>query len=149
MSGRLRIQAEKNPGVIVTRDALKAAKTVYIGCSNRPWKYPGGESGRWSRILYIGQTIRGVARVMESAADKAASQLLEWGNRELRFYLVHCRGVQRVKTWKQLEMALVLAFRECYGAPPKFNDKGKRRTWGNLLNYYRKERLLRVIAQYT
>jgi hypothetical protein len=81
--------------------------------------------GERSRVFYIGTTKAGARRIAESAAAQAKKFLGNHGIRQLEFYVVSCTPLQRVRTWTKLERALLLAFRQRYGAVPVGNTQGK------------------------
>jgi len=68
------------------------------------------------------------------------------GVTRLEVLVVTCQRRQRVKTWRKLERALLLRFRENYGELPRFNQQGKQMRWTDELSYFRRERLDQIMA---
>ncbi len=111
--------------------------------ANRRYRYPWGRS----RIVYIGTTKRGAHRVASSAAKKGEDLLFEHGIREVEFSVVTCGKLQNVATWKKLERALLIKFRERFGAVPKGNVQGKKMKWDDEKDYFSQKRLDAVLEQ--
>ena len=120
----LRIKYRDRPAVVVHRAAFKESKLVYVGRANRPYRYASGRS----RIVYIGTTKKGARRVASSAARKGVDLLFEHGIKEVEFSVVTCSKLRAVATWRKLERALLIKFREKYGEVPRGNVQGKRMT---------------------
>lgn len=116
---RLKVKSTKSPSITITRFALLHDKLVYVGRVNKPIRYP------WlrSRVVYIGTTKRGPSRIATSAAKRAGEILEKRGLKILEFLAVTCGSRPNVKTWRQLEGDLLLAFRAAYGALPICNKK--------------------------
>src|SRR5579862_4919129 len=104
----------RTPAIIITREAIKREKLVYIAIANKPVKY--GVSRKKSRIVYIGTTEKGINRIARSGAHRAKELLNERSIKELKFYVVFSRkGKQRVEsTWEKLERVLIQAFKDKY-----------------------------------
>lgn len=60
--------------------------------------------------------------------------------------VVTCRPLQRMKTWKKLENALLVCFREEYGEWPKLNKRVKQAAT-DAFSYFRKTRLRNVLNE--
>ncbi len=140
---KLRIKYRDRPAVVVHRAAFKDNKLVYVGRANRRYRYPWGRS----RIVYIGTTKRGARRVASSAAKKGEDLLFEHGISEVEFSVVTCAKLQSVATWKKLERALLIKFREKYGAVPRGNFQGKKMKWDDEKDYFSHKRLDAVLEQ--
>ena len=67
----------------------------------------------------------------------------------LEFYVVVSAAVQGLKTWRLLERALLLRFRERFGEPPKGNTQGKKMKWKDELIYLTYEKLDKVLDAYS
>jgi predicted GIY-YIG superfamily endonuclease len=139
---RLTISLRRHEAIRVTRVAVSHRKLVYVIVADKKLSYPRGRS----RIVYIGTTKNGVNRVAQSAAYRAEKVLNLHGVEEFAVRIVACRPRQRVKTWKKLERALLLAFREIYGEVPKRNTQGKKMSWRDETEYFAKPRLLRILG---
>lgn len=141
----LTIQTTKKPAVTITRTATKAKELVYIAVANKNIKYPGGSS----RIVYIGTTKNGAARIAASAAAKANQMLGLHGVQHLELFVVTSTSIKGTKTWHKLERGLLLAFREKFDEPPKCNIVGKKMRWTDELQYFTRNRLNSVIEKYS
>lgn len=141
----LTVKTPRTPAVTITREAVKAQKLVYIAVANKPLSYPKGKSC----IVYIGTTQNGAHRMAASAAAKAQDMLSLRGVLQLHFYVVTCKSRKNVKSWKKLERALLLTFKDAFGKPPECNTQGKNITWRDELDYFTRKRLDSVIKQYS
>jgi hypothetical protein len=117
---RLRISLKRVPALEVNRIAISDLKLVYIICANRKIQYPTGRSP----VVYIGTTKNGISRVAESAAFHSESILSLHGVNSFAVRVVTCRVRRGVRTWRKLEDAFLLAFRDMYGAAPYCNSTG-------------------------
>jgi hypothetical protein len=142
---RLTVKSSVSPAVSITREAVKSDKLVYIAVANKPISYSHGKS----RIVYIGTTKNGAHRMAASAAAKAREMLDLHGVRQLDFYAVTCKSRQNVQTWRVLERALLLAFKQMYGQVPECNTQGSKMVWRDELKYFTQARLESVIEQYS
>jgi hypothetical protein len=106
----------------VTRVALAAEKLVYVICANRPITYILGNSP----VFYIGTTQKGAKRIAQSVAFRADEVLGTHGVTTFDVRVLTTRARRGVKTWKLLERALLIGFRERYGEVPRCNVHGKR-----------------------
>src|ERR1700733_11514305 len=113
----------------VNRVATKEEHFVYIAIANKLISYP---SGAKSKIVYIGQTRKGVSRLL-SSATKSARKLLPSNKKKgtpritsLTYYIVVPRKTQGTQSWKLLETALLSEFKLWYGDVPKANVQGKK-----------------------
>ncbi|MGD0168715.1 MAG: hypothetical protein ABSE54_03220 [Smithella sp.] len=122
MAKKLKIKFDNKPSIIIHRTAVHNDKLVYIARANKKIKYPSHEK---SRIVYIGTTKKGAKRIASSAALRGEQLLYEYGIKHLEFNIVTCTGRTGVETWKKLERALIIRFRERFGIPPKANKSGK------------------------
>ena len=99
----LRVRCTKNPLLTVLRSSRWKRRMVYILVANKPHKY---NSGRRSRIIYIGTTGGGARRPATSAVDKASSAFSDLrGVKKIDVHIATCRGRKRMKTWEHLESA--------------------------------------------
>src|SRR6266513_1658430 len=117
----MKVKPQTWPAVTITRAALHHNRLVYIAKANKRITYQHGKS----RIAYIGTTKNGVYRIANSAAWKAQSLLNEHGIWQLEFFVVTCSGYKAVKTWRKLERALLIRFRERLGSVPSGNNQGQ------------------------
>jgi hypothetical protein len=95
---------------------------VYLLTVNKPYRYTYGRS----RIVYIGTSKNGASRVAQSAVYKGKPFLQDFGINTLSAFVITVPGTQNVRRWKQLESALLLAFRREYGEKPRANKQQPR-----------------------
>jgi hypothetical protein len=140
---RINISVKRESALHATRISLGKLKLVYVLVADKRLRYPK----RKSKIAYIGTTKRGLRRVASSVAVRTDQILALRGVRSLDARVVTCQPRQRVKSWFVLERALILTFRDMFGAPPKCNSHGKRMKNRDELDYFRVERLREVIEE--
>lgn len=105
------------PAVTVNPSVTWHGNLVYFIASDSLIRYPI----RKSRILYIGTTNQGSTRVFSSIAAHVGEAFRIRNVRKLTVHCVSCKRVRNVKTWRKLERACLLAFRERHGSVPKLN----------------------------
>lgn len=105
----------------VSRISIADLKLVYAICANKKISYPHGQSP----VAYIGTTEKGIARIARSAAYWAEDVLGMHGVHTFHVRIITCPTKRGVKTWRKLERALLLQFREKYGGIPCCNTVGK------------------------
>ncbi len=145
MARKLRIKFRLEPVISITRRAFEKKKLVYLARANRRLKYPWGKS----RIVYIGTTEVGAGRIASSAVWKGADLLFDRGVKHLDLHVVACRRIQNVESWKKLEKALLIKFRERFGAVPRANTRGKFMHWDDEKNYFADKKLEEVIGAFS
>jgi len=143
MSKKLSVKYRRTPALILNRVAFRDQKLTYIGRANKKIPYSYGKS----RIAYIGTTQNGAGRIASSAVWKGADLLAEHGIKHLEFFVVVCGRLQAVETWKKLERALIIRFREIYGSPPKANSTGNKMRWRDERKYFTYKKLDKIIDQ--
>lgn len=141
MPRKLSVKYRKPAALIINRVAFKDKKLVYVGRANKRFRYPWGRS----RIVYFGTTKKGVRRIATSAAWKGADVLFGYGVKHLELIVVVCGKTQGVETWKKLERALIIRFREKFGAPPKANNTGQNMHWRDERSYFTDKQLDKII----
>lgn len=120
-------------------------KLVYVHLASKKQSY---EHGTKSRIVYIGTTKKGQARVASSMAERAPSILKLHGVKTFDVRIITCKGLQKVRSWKQLETALLIAFRSIYGTVPACNKQGKNIDHDNeCWKYFTRAKIERVIEE--
>ena len=139
---RLPVKLRRQDAMRVSRVALDNEKLVYVIVADKKLKYRHGRS----KIAYIGTTKNGVSRLAQSAASRTDAILRRRGVQSFTVHVVTCRPRQRVKTWRKLERAFLLAFRELYGEVPACNVHGKRMTVRGEFVYFSKVRIENVIG---
>lgn len=140
---RITIALKRDRALQATRVSVGKSKLVYILVTDKRLKYPGGKS----RVAYIGTTKRGLRRVATSAARHADEIFSLRGVRSFEARVVTCQPRQRVRTWLVLERALLLAFKERYGAQPRCNSHGKRFRVRDEFEYFRRKRLMSILDE--
>jgi len=140
-SKKLRVKCKPEPAITIYRLAFKTDKLVYIARANKKIKYPWAKS----RIAYIGTTKKGARRIASSAAWKGEDLLYQYGIKHLDFHIVSCGKRPNVESWKKLERALIIRFKEIHGAIPKANKVGGKR--GDEMNYFSQYKLDDIIKR--
>ncbi len=147
MAGLLRIQNVGNtegPVVVVERTVVERKTPVYFHITNRLIDYSFGRN----RIVYIGTTRKGQERIMTSIADRAEDAFDIWGVNRVEVHEIGCRPRQRVQTWRKLERACLLTFREIYGQVPRLNSQGRAMAEDDEFEYFNKDQVRRFIRQW-
>jgi hypothetical protein len=117
---------------------------VYVARANKKLKY----QLRKSSIAYIGTTKNGGNRIAASAAKQANDLLGTHGIKQLTFFVVTCRAQRNVESWKFLERALIIRFRELFGQVPVGNKQFKNAPRGQEFGYFSDSSLDKVLKQY-
>jgi hypothetical protein len=60
-------------------------------------------------------------------------------------HLITCKAVPRVETWRKLERALLLTFRDLYGEPPLCNRHGAGIQEEDEFSFFTRERIRNVL----
>jgi hypothetical protein len=141
MPKKLSVKYRHQAALIINRVAFGDKKLVYVARANKRFRYPWGRS----RIVYFGTTKKGVRRIASSAAWKGEDILFEHGVKHLELIIVVCGKTQGVETWRKLERALIIRFRERLGAPPKANNTGQNMHWRDERNYFTDKNLDKII----
>jgi hypothetical protein len=108
---RLKLSLTKHPALQATRVSIRNSKCVYVLIADKRLRYGGGKS----RIAYIGTTKNGAARIAQSIASRADAILTLHGVESVHARVITCRPRQHVKTWRQLERALLIVFKKKLG----------------------------------
>jgi hypothetical protein len=141
MARKLRLNISHHPAIIIGRTAIRAEKLVYVACANKRIRYTYGSS----KILYFGTTKAGARRIASSAASKAEKFLENYGVKELKFHVITSNAIPGLKSWRLVERALIIRFREIHGEPPKGNIVGKHMKWKDEMKYITYHKLNDVI----
>jgi hypothetical protein len=141
MPKKLSVKYRRPAALIINRVAFRDKKLVYVARTNKKFRYPWGRS----RIVYIGTTRKGARRIASSAAWKGADVLFKHGAKHLELIVVICGKTQSVETWKKLERALIIRFREKLGAPPEANNTGHNMRWRDERHYFTNKNLDKII----
>ena len=138
---RLRVSLKGRSALHINRIALTDKKLVYVLCANKSLGYPHDKSP----IAYIGTTQNGIDRVAPSAANRAYEILGRHGITALDVRLITTNPKEGIKSWRLLERALLLTFREKYGSVPICNTVGKGFREGQEFNYFARDRIRRIL----
>jgi hypothetical protein len=123
---------KRDQAIRVTRVTLGKNKLVYVLIADKPLPYAYGRS----RIAYIGTTKKGVGRIAQSVAARTEDILSLHGVRTFHARIVTCKPRRGVETWKKLERAMLLKFREAFGVVPKCNSIGKKMKASDEFKYF-------------
>lgn len=138
---RLSISLRRGEALKVTRVTLDGEKLVYALVQDKKQNYSTGRS----RVVYIGTTKNGTDRVAQSAASWADTILRQHGVDNFAARIITCRPRQHVKTWRKLERALLLVFKEIYGEVPRCNTHGKNIVETDEFRYFARARIKRIL----
>jgi hypothetical protein len=138
---RLRIVLSRREAIVVHRVSIGKLKLAYVLCADKKIKYNSGRS----KIVYIGTTKNGIDRLAQSSANQSDIVLRERGINTFSVNVVTCSPRQNVKTWRLLERALILQFKEMFGEAPACNTQGKNTKWNDELSLFARERLRTII----
>lgn len=139
----LKVKYSKTALLTVTRSSRWDKRMVYILVANKSHKYP---SGRRSRIIYIGTTGKGARRPATSAVDKASEAFSDLhGVKTIELYGATCRGRKRMKTWEQLESALLACFRDLHYELPIYNRRRGSVSYSGDIRFFREKALRKLI----
>lgn len=118
---RARVSLVRSPTIRVSCDGMEHKQLVYAMVADRKQRYPEGRS----RVVYIGRTEKGIARLSSSAAERAEDILALRGVSKFWLHVISSPRRQRVQMRKELERALIKQFKLMYGAVPVLNTQGK------------------------
>lgn len=140
---KLTISLKRDEAVTVSRVSIGKQKMVYVLVCDKRLRYPNGES----RVAYIGTTEKGLSRIAQSVAARAEDILALLGVRNFHARVVTCASRQHVRTWRKLERAMLLRFRELYGVVPRCNSQGKNMKVVDEFQYFREKRVDAIIEE--
>jgi hypothetical protein len=140
-SRRLSVMVKWPPAMSVTRLAGSSQKLCYVVTAN---KIVGYSTGR-SKVVYIGATDEGLSRVVTSVAARTDEILANHDLTHFDAHLITCNAVPRVETWRKLERALLLTFRDLYGEPPLCNRHGAGIQEEDEFSFFTRERIRNVL----
>jgi hypothetical protein len=144
MAKKLLVKSSKRAIPTATRVSVHTERLVYVLSANKALNY---EFGKKSKIAYIGTTEKGIHRIAESIADKAGEILTVFGVHSLEARIITCTPKKHVKTWRILESACLLAFREKFGSVPKYNKHGIKLHEDKEFQYFSKQRIHKIIDE--
>ena len=138
---RLTVKLHREPAIVCTPAAYDAERLVYLLVADKRLIY---ENGR-SRIVYIGTTQNGISRVATSVVERAPLAFDEAGVRSVEARIVSCAPRQRVRTWRKLERAMLISFREMFGAIPFCNERGDGISERDEFDYFARRRIDEIL----
>ena len=136
------ISCSKKPAL--SASSVNGRKLTYILAVNKPVKCKDGRS----RIVYIGTTKTGVARIAASVSDKSERALKKHGQSRIEAFVLTCPPRPKVEMWKVLERAAIAAFKREYQQLPEFNTRGKSFKWRDVKRYFQEETLLKRLRTF-
>lgn len=141
----MKVHLASKPVMTVHRRILKKKKLVYLLVGPRVIGYAEGKS----RVVYIGTTSKGASRIAKSAAFRAEEILAQRGFRSMDVYVVTCPPVGGLKSWIQLEKALLAAFRGLCHEKPLCNRQGDKYRWNKgLSRHFKREALESILLRF-
>jgi hypothetical protein len=129
----------------VDRTITKHKKLVYLLLAPKPQKYSRGRS----RIMYVGTTEKGISRIASSVATRSEAIFKKWGIKTIEIQIAWCRPLQKVKSWKILERAILSDFLSIHGGLPACNVQGKSYQWDSKVNsYFRRSAVTNLLSRF-
>jgi len=141
LSRRLSVMVKWPPAMTVTRLTGSPSKLCYVVTANKIVAYSKGRS----KIVFIGATDEGIARLVTAVASRTDEILSNHDLTHFEAHVVTCKALPRVQTWRMLERALLVTFRDLHGEPPLCNRHGARLQEEDAFAYFARERILNVL----
>ncbi|HUC35939.1 MAG TPA: hypothetical protein VMR97_02320 [Acidimicrobiales bacterium] len=138
---RLNVMVKWPPAMSVTRLAGSPRKLCYVVTANKIVAYSTGRS----KVVYIGATDEGLTRLVNAVSARTEEILANHDLTHFEAHVVSCKAVPRVDTWRKLERALLLTFRDLYGQPPLCNRRGAGIQEEDEFTYFTRERIRNVL----
>lgn len=126
----------------INRLAIADECLIYVICANKAMSYSLGKS----HIAYIGTTRKGIGRIASSSADKAADILGKHGVKSIDIRVVTTTMREGIESWKTLERAMLIVFREKFGSIPYWNTQGKNLVEKDEFEFFEKKRVFRIVT---
>jgi hypothetical protein len=141
----MKISFNQKPVMTVDRTIGRRDKLVYLLLAPKTQKYQRGQS----RIMYVGTTSKGVSRIANSVAVRSEAIFEKWGIRSMDVHIVWCTPLQKVKSWKLLERAVLADFVSIYGELPECNKQGKSFQWDTTVSkYFRRTAVTKILNNF-
>lgn len=138
---RLPLSLTRDHAIEATRVSIGKLKLVYVLVADKRISY-----GKYkSRVVYIGTTKNGAARIAGSVAARAEVIPGLRGVRKFHARIVTCAPRQHVKTWRLLERALILEFKALHGCIPTCNTHGARFKERNEFKVFSRKRIRGIL----
>jgi hypothetical protein len=138
---RLNVMVKWPPAISVTRLAGSPRKLCYVVTANKIVAYSRGRT----KVVFIGATDEGLSRLVTAVAARTDEILSNHDLTHFEAHVITCKAVPRVDTWRKLERALLLTFRELYGEPPLCNRRGGGIVEEDEFQYFTRERIRNVL----
>jgi hypothetical protein len=129
------------PAMTVTRLPNSSQKLCYVVVANKIVVYRTGRS----KVVYIGATDEGLGRIVTTVAARTGEILANHDLTHFDAHVVTCKAIPRVETWRKLERALLLTFRDLYGEPPLCNRHRVGIQQEDEFSYFTRERVRNVL----
>lgn len=129
------------PAMSVTRLPSSQRKICYLVVANKIIAYRTGRS----KLVYIGATDEGVSRVVSSVAGRTNEILAQHDLTHFDTHVITCRSIPGVDTWRKLERALLLTFRDLYGELPLCNRHRAGLQEEDEFSFFTRERIRNVL----
>lgn len=140
-SRRLNVMVKWPPAITVTRLAGAPQKLCYVVTANKIVAYSTGRS----KVVYIGATDEGLSRLVTTVAGRTEEILAQHDLTHFDAHVITCKSVPRIETWRKLERALLLTFRDLYGSSPLCNRHGAGIQEDDEFAYFTRERIRNVL----
>lgn len=140
---RIKLTLHRDHAIQATRVTIGKSKLVYVLVADKKIKYKLGRS----RIAYIGTTRIGGPRIAQSVAARAEDILRLYGVRSFHARVITCKPRRNVQTWRFLERALLIVFKETFGSVPTCNSHGKSMRRSKEFEFFADNGLAHVIAE--
>jgi hypothetical protein len=140
---RFRNLATKEGPLVVVR-MRKPLRAVYFQVADRPIPYKHGKN----RIIYVGSTQATSSRSLTSLADVVPYRSRIPGLHRIEVHIIECELRQGVKSWRVLERACLIIFRERYGELPWLNSQGSKMEPGTEFKLLDRSQVRRLIRGY-
>lgn len=144
MSKALKAKLHHSEVIVVDRSVIKTKHLVYLFVADKPQRYPW----QHSRILYVGTTAKGVARITASVAARSKDIFTRYKLRRFRVRVVTCTKRAGLSSWKVLEKDLLRRFKALHGAVPLLNQQGRKWKPHHLSGYFTEQRLDKILRTF-
>jgi hypothetical protein len=138
---RLSVMVKWPPAMSVTRLSGSPQKLCYVVTANKIVVYGTGRS----KVVYIGATDAGLNQVVASVAALTDEILANHDLTHFDAHVITCKAIARVETWRKLERALLMTFRDLYGEPPLCNRRGAGIQEEDEFSFFTRERIRNVL----
>ena len=138
---RLCVMVKWPPAMAVTRLASSSQRFSYIVVANKIVAYRTGRS----KVVYIGATDGEIESSRLHGRRVNEEILANHDPTHFEAHVVTCKSILRVETWRKLERALLLTFRDLYGETPLCNRHGAGIQQEDEFSFFTRERVRNVL----